>query len=304
MSIQLFFADKLIRLTMKRRMAKDPDVMTLRKVMAEMPPAKVPSHVQIDQISLAGVPTERLSTATTAGERAILYIHGGGFVGGSPLTHRSLTWRMAEKTNASIYAIDYRLAPEHPFPAGLDDCVNAYRALLEAGFSPADMSIGGDSAGGNLALAACLKMKTLQLPLPASMFCLSPVTDMDGEPESRRTNSRRDAMFDAGGFHTVVGRYCPGHDPKDPLISPLRGDVSGLPPTLLHCSRDEMLRDDSVLMAAKLKAAGVPVELEVWPKVFHVWHIAADTIPESRQAVDKVVQFVNACWGSEKRIAA
>ena len=303
MSFQLFLADKFLRLTMKRRMAKQPDVMTLRAVMDEMPPAKVPAHVKVEQTSLGGVPTERSTTVADDG-RAVLYIHGGGFVGGSPATHRALTWRLAEKTSAAIYAIDYRLAPEHPFPASLDDCVSAYRALLENGYAPAAISIGGDSAGGNLALATCLKLKMDRIPQPASLFCLSPVTDLAGEPNSRHVNRRSDAMFDVRGFGSVPGRYCPNHNPKDPLVSPLYGDVAGFPPTLLHCSRDELLRDDSVMMAEKLRAAGVDVELEVWPKVFHVWHIAADTIPESRQAIEKVVRFVSARWGSEKRIAA
>lgn len=304
MSIQLFLADKFLRLTMKRRMAREPDVLSLRAVMNEMAPAKVPAHVRLEKTTLGGVAAERLATAAAVADRAILYIHGGGFVGGSPATHRALTWRLADKTATTVYAIDYRLAPEHPFPAALDDCVAAYAALLEAGYSSANLSMGGDSAGGNLALATCLKLKALRMPQPASLFCLSPVTDLAGETESRKTNRRADAMFDVRGFDTVAGRYCPNQDPADPLVSPLRGEVTGFPPTLFHCSRDELLRDDSVLMSQKLKAAGVEVELEIWPKVFHVWHIAADTIPESRSAVENVVRFVNGRWSGEKRLAA
>jgi acetyl esterase/lipase len=304
MSIQLFLADKLVRFTVKRRFTKQPDVMTLRELMKAMQPAKVPPTIRIDSIQLGGVTTERLAPATASADRAILYIHGGGFVGGSPLTHRALTWRLAAKTTAPVYAVDYRLAPEHPFPAGLDDCVAAYRALIDTGIPASNVAVGGDSAGGNLALALCLKIKALGLPQPGALFCLSPVTDLAGEPESRRTNRRSDAMFDARSFPTVTTHYCPGSDPGDPLLSPLRGDVSGFPPTLIQCSGAEMLRDDSVLMAARLEAAHVEVKLEVWPNVFHVWQIAADTIPESRKAIENIVAFIGGHWGGQRLSAA
>jgi acetyl esterase/lipase len=291
MSIQLFFVDKMLRVMVKRRFRRNPDLMELRAIMADMPLRPAPSHVAVGNITLGGVRTEKLATATANKTKALLYIHGGGFVGGVPANHRPLTWRLADKLGVPVYAIDYRLAPEHRFPAGLDDCVTAYRALLDTGIAAKSIVIGGDSAGGNLTLTTALKLKELGLPQPAALVCLSPATDMEGF-ESRTSNVRRDAMFTPGMFPTLVPLYCPDTDPAHPHISPYRGDVSGLPPTLIQCSGDEMLRDDSIMMAKKLEAAGVPVTLEVWPKVFHVWQAMADLLPEARQAIDDIVKFV------------
>jgi monoterpene epsilon-lactone hydrolase len=297
MSIQLFLADKLVRLTVKRRFARNPDVMTLRALMEETRPAKVPPGITLEASALGGVASETLTAANAVQGRAILYLHGGGFVGGSPRTHRALTWRLAKGCAASVHVPDYRLAPEFPFPAGLDDCLAAYRALLAKAILPSHIAVGGDSAGGNLTLALALKIKSLGLPQPAALFCLSPATDLAGGLGSHRTNRRTDAMFVPEMFPSVTRHYCPGADPGQPLISPLRGDVAGLPATLIQCSGAEMLRDDGVLMAEKLKAAGISVELEVWPKVFHVWQIAADLLPESRRAIANIVSFVSRQWG-------
>jgi monoterpene epsilon-lactone hydrolase len=293
MSIQLFVVDKVLRVTAKRQFAKNPDVMQLRVMMASMKPPRVPERVSVSSVSLGGVRTEKLVPQQSDERRAVLYIHGGGFVGGEPANHRAITWRLAEKIGVPIFAVDYRLAPEHTFPAGLEDCTSAYRALLDMGVPPGGIAVGGDSAGGNLTLALALKLKALDLPQPAALFCLSPATDLAGSTPSHAANARSDAMFDLRMFDSVVQLYCPGSDARDPLISPLRGDVTGLPPTLIQCSGLEMLRDDGVLMAQKLKDAGVPVKLEVWPKTFHAWQIMADAIPESRRAIDAIASFVS-----------
>ena len=234
----------------------------------------------------------RLSTPEADTSRAILYLHGGGMVAGSPATHRALTWRLAARVGVPVYAVDYRLAPEHPFPAAFDDVLAAYRALLARGISGTHVVVAGDSAGGNLTLALALEQKRLGLPRPAALVALSPVTDLFEPFESFRTNARSDAVFDERTFATLVKHYCPGGDPDDPRISPLRGDVAGLPPTLLQCSADEMLLDASVRMAAKMKTAGVDVTLQVWPEVFHVWQLAADVLPEARRAIDDIVGFM------------
>jgi acetyl esterase/lipase len=270
--------------------------MTLRALMEEMRPPRVPAHMNLETIVLGGVEAERLTPPDAGFGRALLYIHGGGFVGGSPRTHRALTWRLAEKTGAAVYAIDYRLAPEHPFPAAVEDCVAAYRALIEAVGPGGAIAVGGDSAGGNLTLALGLMIKAQNLKKPSCLFCLSPATDLAGETESRSSNRRSDAMFDWRSFGSVTERYCPGRDPSEPLISPLRGDVAGFPPTQILCSAIEMLRDDGVLMGEKLRKSGVEVELEVWPKVFHAWPVTADIIPEARAAIDKIASFVARHW--------
>jgi acetyl esterase/lipase len=293
MSIQLFFIDKLLRLTAKRRFRRNPDVMELRALMSEMPLRPAPAHVTVDLATIGGIKAERLRTANADESKAILYIHGGGFVAGVPGNHRPLTWRLADKVGVPVYAVDYRLAPEHPFPAGLDDCVAAYRGLLEKGIPAKSIVIAGDSAGGNLTLTTALKLKALGVELPAGLVALSPATDLEGVGfESRETNAASDALFSEGMFATLQPLYCPNADIHDPFISPYRGDVAGLPPTLIHCSGAEMLRDDGVKMAQKMKAAGVPVTLEVWPKVFHVWQVMADMLPEARQSIDKIAAFM------------
>jgi monoterpene epsilon-lactone hydrolase len=295
MSIQLFFFDKLIRLTMKRRFRRNPDVMELRAIMAEIPLRAAPGRVNVDLVTLNGVKAERLRTASTDESKAILYIHGGGFVAGVPGNHRPLTWRLTDEVGVPVYAVDYRLAPEHPFPAGLEDCVAAYRGLLDKGIAGSSIVIAGDSAGGNLTFTTALKLKQDGLPMPAALVALSPATDLNGDEFPARTsNEHTDAMFTPDMFHSLEALYCPGCDPHNPLISPYRGDVSGLPPVLIHCSRDEMLRDDGVKMAEKLKAAGIPVTLDVWPKVFHVWQVMADLLPEARQSIDKIAAFMRA----------
>jgi acetyl esterase/lipase len=264
--------------------------------MDEMPPRPAPGHVSVEITTLGGIRAERLRTASANETKAILYIHGGGFVAGVPGNHRPLTWRLADKIGVPVYVIDYRLAPEHPFPAALDDCVAAYRGLLDKGIAPKSIIVAGDSAGGNLTLATALKLKELGLAQPAALICLSPATDMEGF-ESRRSNIRGDAMFTPEMFPTLAPHYCPGVDPENPYISPWRGDVAGLPPTLIQCSAIEMLRDDSVYMADKMKNADVDVTLEIWPKVFHVWQVMADILPEGRKAIDKIVVFAKARLG-------
>lgn len=293
MSIQLFFFDKLLRLTVKRRFRRNPDVMELRNIMAELPLRPAPAHVSVDIATIGGIKAERLRTAKADKNKAVLYIHGGGFVGGVPGNHRPLTWRLAEKVGVPIYAIDYRLAPEHPYPAGLDDCVAAYRGLLDRGIAAKNIVIAGDSAGGNFTLTSALKLKSLGVAMPAALVALSPATDIEGNDfPSRKTNERSDAMFAPGMFASLEALYCPDCDRNDPFLSPYRGDVAGFPPTLIHCSDTEMLRDDGVKMAEKLRAAGVPVTLEVWPKVFHVWQAMADMLPEARASIGKIAAFM------------
>jgi acetyl esterase/lipase len=254
--------------------------------------AKVPEHIALTQDDLGGVPTEILASPGANTAKAIFYIHGGGWVGGSPATHRALTWRLAEQVGVPVYAVDYRLAPEHPYPAGLDDCLAAYRALLAKGIAPADVVVGGDSAGGNLTLALALRLKAEGTPQPAALVCLSPATDLATGTASHTSNAKKDAMFDPRTFRTIGKYYFPGVDGTDPFISPRRGDPSGLPPVLFHASAVEMLRDDSVLMAQKMRDAGVATEIEIWPGVPHVWHVMADMLPEGRAAIAKVVAFI------------
>ncbi|HEY4345149.1 MAG TPA: alpha/beta hydrolase [Parvibaculum sp.] len=294
MSIQLYLMRPLLRFQIKRRFKKNPDVFLLRPIMEEalgMQKAP-PADIAFDQTTLGGVPTERISAPGSRANAAIFYIHGGGWVAGSPKNHRPLTWRLSRQLGVPVYAPDYRLAPEHPFPAGLDDCLAAWRALLDTGLPASSIVIGGDSAGGNLTLALALRLKDEGLPLPAALVCLSAATDLASTGSSFTTNAKADALFIPEMMGTVEARYFPGGDARNPYLSPLYGDVAGLPPTLFQVGATEMLLDDSTRMAEKMKAAGIAVTLEVWPKVWHVWQLMADQLPEGEKAIQNIVAFV------------
>lgn len=292
MPVRLFLASQLVRLQIRRRFAKRGDILALRGMMRAMEARvkPVPPHVELTDHPLAGVPGERLATKDADDRAALLYLHGGGFVGGSPKNHRALTWRLAHGLRVPVFALDYRLAPEHPFPAGLDDVVAAYRALAVDGRR---VAIAGDSAGGNLTLAAALALRGTDAPAPAALACISPATTLVDDLPSVTENHALDAMFPPGLMASVVRHYAGATDPAHPHMSPLRAeDLEGFPPTLLQCSREEILRDHSVHMAEKLRRAGVHVELEVVPRVFHVWHVAADLVPEAARSIRRMVRFL------------
>jgi acetyl esterase/lipase len=250
-----------------------------------------PAHVRLEPVTLGGVAGEKLAGAGADERAAILYLHGGAFMAGAPRNHRAITWRLAHGCRVPVYAIDYRLAPEHPFPAGLDDCVAAYRALVQRGVER--IAIAGDSAGGNLTLATALDVLAAGLRAPVALACLSPVVTLAEELASSITNRDRDAMFPPGMLESVNARYVAKADVTDPRISPLLAkDLRGFPPTIFQCSENEILRDHSIQMAARLKEAGVTAELEVVPGAFHVWQLAADQVPEARDALDRLVGFL------------
>jgi monoterpene epsilon-lactone hydrolase len=293
MPVRLFLANQIVRYSMRRRFARQGDISPLRRMMAKMaedvgPP---PSHTRLETTSLGGVPGEKLTPTPSDERAAILYLHGGAFIAGAPRNHRALTWRLAHGTGVPVYAVDYRLAPEHPFPAGLDDCVTAYRALLDRGVER--IAIAGDSAGGNLTLTTALDVLAAGLRAPVALACLSPVVTLSEELASSADNRDRDAMFPPDMLPGIVERYLGASDPASPRVSPLYSrDLARLPPTIFQCSENEILRDHSIEMSARLRAAGVTTELEVVPGAFHVWQLAADQVPESRKAIDRLVAFL------------
>jgi acetyl esterase/lipase len=187
-------------------------------------------------------------------------------------------------------AVDYRLAPEHPFPAALEDCLGAYRWLLKGVSLPRNLVIAGDSAGGNLTLATLLSLRDAGDPLPTAAVCLSPATDLEGTGESFWT--KRDPVQTPGFVLAMVRHYANGLDLRTPLVSPHYADLRGLPPLLIHAGGDEMLLSDATRLADKARAAGVEVNLEVWPRMWHVWHLLAPSLPEARQAIDAICAFV------------
>jgi acetyl esterase/lipase len=219
-------------------------------------------------------------------------LHGGAFIIGSPNLYRHLTWRIASAARAHVLAVDYRLAPEHPFPAALEDAFTAYNWLLTRGTDPRRIAVMGDSAGGGLVFSLMLRLRDEGYPLPGAAVALSPWTDLALTGASLRINANRDPILSADDPPLFVNDYLAGADPRAPYVSPLYGDPAGLPPTFIQVGSDEVLRDDAVRMADRMRAAGCQVELEIWPRMPHVWHVFVPLIPEARRAIERVGAFV------------
>lgn len=223
----------------------------------------------------------------------LLYLHGGGFIACSPESHRSLVSSLVRRVRGRAFVPRYRLAPEHPFPAALNDAKAAYRFLLDVeGIAPAQIILAGDSAGGGLALSLALAIRDAGWPSAAGIVAFCPWTDLAATGESLNENSERCAMFAGDTIRRAAKFYVGDADPMSPSISPLYGDFRGLPPMLLHASEDEVLRDDAIRVADAARAAGVDVELQLWPHVPHVWQFFAAVLPEARQSLAATTRFV------------
>jgi len=233
------------------------------------------------------------STATTMPAGAtVLYLHGGGYYFCSPRTHRPITFGLASGARARVFALAYRLAPEHPFPAALDDAVAAYRALLATGIGAASIVIAGDSAGGGLTLATLVALRDAGVALPACAIVFSPWTDLAATGESLRSNDASDVMFCGAALARAAQFYLGTTAADHPLASPLYADLKGLPPLLIHASRTEVLRDDAVRFAQRARDAGVDVTLELWPNTPHAFQIFARLLPEARSALAQACGFI------------
>jgi acetyl esterase/lipase len=252
-----------------------------------------PPGIERVAVDAGGVAAEWVAAPVAQAGVNILYLHGGGYVIGSPSLYRNLTWRLARAAAARLLAVDYRLAPEHPFPAAVDDAMTAYEWILARGADPRRLVVVGDSAGGGLAFALLLRCRDeARLPLPAAVVALSPWTDLALTGASLAGNAVADPFLDANGIPPIAEYYLAGADPRHPYASPLYGDPTGLPPALLQVGGDEVLRDDATRMADRLRAAGCEVTLEVWPRMPHVWHLFASVMPEARRAIARIGAFV------------
>jgi monoterpene epsilon-lactone hydrolase len=256
----------------------------------------VPGDVSVQTAESGGVPGEWIVPRGAPPDRALLYIHGGGFIFCSLVTHRALVARIARAAGTRAFSIDYRLAPEHPFPAALDDCLAAYRGLLQGGFDPKRIVVAGDSAGGTLTLVLMLALRRAGDPLPAAGVCLSPVTDMLWTGESMRSKKSGDPVFPDGGSgplgKSIHSGYIGSEDPRNPLISPLYGDPRGWPPILFHVGENEVLLDDSTRMAERVRAAGGQAEIVVWNGMWHVFQVFAPILPEANRSIRRIGEFI------------
>jgi monoterpene epsilon-lactone hydrolase len=252
----------------------------------------LPPDIKCEKLSAGGVEAEWISAPNSSADRAVLYVHGGGYVLGSINTHRDLMGRIARASGARVLGINYRLAPEHPFPAAVDDSVAAYRWMLAQGLKPNRIAVAGDSAGGGLTVATLVAIRDAKLPVPGAGVCLSPWIDMEGLGESMKTRATADPVVQREGLLGMAAAYLGGQNARAPLAAPLYADLKGLPPLLIQVGDAEVLLDDSTRLNDRAKAAGVSTKLEVWPEMIHVWHLFASFLPEGQQAVDGIGGFL------------
>jgi monoterpene epsilon-lactone hydrolase len=253
--------------------------------------------VRCERVDAGGVPAEWITTPEAAHERAIYYLHGGAYVMGSINTHREMISRLSRAAGARALAIEYRLAPENPFPAAVEDSTAAYRWLLSTGVDPARLVIAGDSAGGGLTMATLVALRDAGDPLPAAAVCLSPWVDMEGLGGSMITRAEADPMTQRESLLQTAKAYLGDAHPRTPLAAPLYADLRGLPPLLIQVGTAETLLDDATRLAERAKSAGVDVALEVWDDMFHVWQFFAGMLPEGQQAIDRIGEFIRKHMG-------
>jgi acetyl esterase/lipase len=253
----------------------------------------LPRDVVYEPTVIEGLPAAWVTVPGTAAWQVILYFHGGAYVSGSLETYRPTLATFAKAICARILMIEYRLAPEHPFPAAIDDARVAYHWLLAKGTQPEQIVVMGDSAGGGLAVALLLTLRNEQTPLPAAAVCLSPWFDLACTAESMRTRAKADVILTPQSLKKAAAAYLDTTDPRTPLASPLYADLRGLPPILLQVGTEDILLDDSRRFAVRAREAGIPVELEVWPNMIHVWQTFGRRLPEARQARTYIARFIH-----------
>ncbi len=251
-----------------------------------------PPDVKVERVSAPAAPAEWLRPPSAVPGRVVLYLHGGGYVIGSPRSHRHLAAAIAGAAGASALLLDYRLAPEHPFPAAVEDATAAYRWLLDQAIAPERIVIAGDSAGGGLTVATLLALREARVPLPAGGVCISPWVDLTCSGASYATKAAADPIVRRAGVEEMARAYLGATPPRTPLASPLFADLRGLPPLLIHVGSDEVLLDDAVQLADRAKAGGVDATLEIYDRMIHVWHWFLPMLDEAQTAVEAIGRFV------------
>lgn len=262
---------------------------------------QLPPEVALDEVEVGGVPCQRLTPGKRAGQKAaagvVVYFHGGGYVSGSPVTHRELMARLAWAAGVPVVGVRYRRAPEHPFPAAYEDCSAAFRAAAKGDLGEGPVALAGDSAGGGLAVALARELRQKGEGLPAGLLLFSPWVDLTLSGESITGRARQDKILQPLLLERTASLYLDGADPKDPRVSPLFTSLEGLPPTLIQVGTAELLLDDALRLARRLESYGVTVELKVWEAMVHVWHLYAGLIPEGRQAIEEAAAFLRRLLG-------
>jgi epsilon-lactone hydrolase len=295
MSLRVEALRLALRLLKKRPKRRDLPIATIRRRLTRLEPIVPgpPKGTRTDAVDADGVNAVRIAVPQARSDVYVLHFHGGGYVVGTASLYRDFTWRIGTAARASVLYFDYRLAPEHPFPAGLDDAIRVYRWLADR-VDPRRIAVIGDSSGGGLLLGTLYRLRDEGAALPGAAVAISPWTDLALTGESLRSNADADPMMDVSTLPAIADCYLGGVDPRNPYASPLYGDASGLPPTLIQVGSDEILRDDAVRIADRLKAAGCRVMLEILPRMPHVGHLYARILPEGREAIERAGRFVQA----------
>jgi len=285
----------VIQIYKSGQITKEVSVEEMRTGMEAGTAAMLPliaQDVRYEPIDADGIAAEYVSTPESVKKRVVYYLHGGGYWGGSINTHREIASRLARAAKARVLLIDYRLAPENPFPAAVEDAVAGYRWLLSTGISPAGVIIAGDSAGGGLTMATLVALKDAGEPLPAAAFCVSPWVDLECTGKSLDSKADADPALNRDNLTYVSRLYLGETDPRTPLASPIYADLAGLPPLLIQVGTAEVLYDDATRLADKAEADGVVVVFDPWEDMVHDWPMFAFLLPEGQQAIDRIGEFV------------
>ncbi len=285
----------LLRFKLKRESTFDFDSSIAEfRAQVDKTPAlfgKLPDHIKLESITIGDLYAEWLRHADAPKDEAILYFHGGGYVSGTCAAHRTHVSKVVNGSLINAMTFQYRVAPEYPFPAALDDALAAYRYFLEQGFAPEKIAFMGDSAGGGLCLATLNAIKEQGLPMPAAAVTLSPWTDLACTGDSYQSNAST-CLSPTGSWTVFSHYYAPDMDKTNPLISPLYGDLAGLPPMHIYVGSDEVMLSDAIQYAEKAKVAGVDVKLTIGEGLFHCYPICAPAFPEATEALAELCAFM------------
>jgi len=283
----------------------DSDVSEQRRLLRELTSAQpLPADVTVTAAALGGVPTAEITIDGIEPRHVVLYFHGGVYVLGDAFQAAGLASQVGRRTRATVISVDYRLAPEHPYPAAVDDALAAYQALLHGGTDPADIAFAGESAGGGLAIATLVTARDHGLPLPAAAFVMSPYADLTLAGTTMDTKRKADPLLSRENLQSRVTDYTAGHDPALGLISPIFADLSGLPPLIIQAGTHEVLLDDAVRLARQAATADVAVTLDITPGVPHVFQAYYPILDEAATALDRAGQLLSAHLASAERVTA
>ena len=294
MSLRTKFINFLMRYTVKpllRRQGAEIDLIRRRMGSDPSKVKTLPETIESFVVEIDGLKIERISSKSSTRTRALLYFHGGGYVLGASPGHRDLAAALAEMADLAVYLVDYRLAPEHPFPAAVDDALQAYQWLLEQGFESSQIILGGDSAGGGLAVSTLLNLKNLGLAAPAAAMLLSPWLDLSLSGASVETNEHADVVLSKSVLVAWADQYLQGRDALAPLASPIYGDLVGLPPVLVHVGSTEILRSDSEDLVDRIIEHDGSAVLKVWDDLPHVFQVLSGRLPEAKASLKLLADY-------------